>query len=184
MKLKILPEDELIHHALNGSNDHLNLLISMYEPFIMNNIERAVRNQQDTLDIRQRVCCKIVKHFMEKGYTHKDKFSHWTNRIIKSEVHDYYREKKQTPVQYFAPDSIDAFASSQEQIAAEDDLMIMPNLLYHINELPTEQAIVIKLKCFQNKTFREIANLVNEPINTIMGRYRYGIEHIRDMLKR
>ena len=57
-----------------------------------------------------------------------------------------------------------------------------PNLSYIVDALPPEQAVIIKLKYFQDKNFREISELLNVPINTIMGRYRYAIDRIREVL--
>ncbi|MDR2907491.1 MAG: hypothetical protein LBU91_05840, partial [Bacteroidales bacterium] len=77
MKFNILPEEEIIHKALNGSKSHLNLLLSIYEPFIEENIGKLIKNYPDALDVRQRVCCKIIDHIENKTYLHQDKFSHW-----------------------------------------------------------------------------------------------------------
>jgi RNA polymerase sigma-70 factor (ECF subfamily) len=182
MKYKILSEEELIHEALNGSEVHLNLLISLYEPFIMKRIGKQIKNHQDLLDLRQHVCYKIAKQITQKNYVHRNKFSNWANSIIKNEINTYFRKKKQgVALQYFASETLDGFVDEQF-VAAEDTLLLTPNLPHYVDRLPAEQAVVIKLKCLQDKTFREISELINVPINTVMGRYRYGIERIRKMI--
>lgn len=183
MKDKKISEETLITEALKGSPAHLNQLITAYEQFILETVERQVKCLQDSLDIRQRVCCKIVKHFTQQSYVHQNKFLQWTSSIIRSEVNNHYREKQQRKTRYFTSEMIEKYADI-EDVAAEEDLLMIPNLIQLINQLPTEQAVVIKLKCFQNKTFREIAQLLSEPINTIMGRYRYGLERIRGKVKK
>jgi len=182
MKFNIMPEEELIHEALNGSRAHLNVLISMYEPFIMETVSRHIKNYQDLLDVRQRICCKITDQFIRKTYTHQDKFPNWANTIIQSEINSYFRKKKRNPIQYFSSDLVDA-QSEKQLMVAEDVLTMTPNILFYIDQLAAEQAVVIKLKHYQNKTFREISKMVNVPINTVMGRYRYGIERIRELVK-
>ena len=190
MKFNILSEEELVQEALNGSEAHLNLLISMYEPFIVEHIGKQIKNQQDLLDLRQHICCRIVKQISNKNYVHQDKFSSWTTSIIKNEVNNYFRKKKRSTVlQYSSADFLDEFTAEflseftdESLMAAEETLTLMPNLLAYLEQLPDEQAIVIDLKCFHNKTFREISELINVPINTVMGRYRYGIERIREMM--
>ncbi|MCL2682122.1 MAG: sigma-70 family RNA polymerase sigma factor [Bacteroidales bacterium] len=182
MRYKILSEEELIEEALNGSEAHLNLLISMYEPFIVEHISRQIKNYQDLLDLRQHVCCRIAKQISEKNYVHQDKFSNWAGSIIKNEVNNYFRRKKQGIIlHYFSPDFLDEFTENHF-MAAEDTLAFTPNLSFYVDQLPDEQAAVVKLKCFQDKTFREISELLKVPINTVMGRYRYGIERIREMI--
>jgi RNA polymerase sigma-70 factor (ECF subfamily) len=183
MKFSIISEEELIREALNGSHVHLNLLISMYEPFIVENIGRQVKNQQDLLDLRQHVCCTIAKKISEKSYVHQDKFPNWTSSIIKNEVNSYFRKKKQRVLHYFSVDSLDSF-NDEYSIAAEDPFEQTSMLSCYVDQLPAEQAVVIKLKCFKDLTFREISDLINVPINTVMGRYRYGIERIREMMEK
>ena len=182
MKFTILSEEELIQGALNGSEAHLNLLISMYEPFIMEHISKQIRNQQDLLDLRQHICFRIAKQLTKKNYVHQDKFLNWTNSIIKNEVNNYFRKKKKSVVlQYFSSDILDEF-SDEYLMAAEDTFSSTSSLSYYIDQLSAEQAVVVKLKCFKNMTFREISELIGVPINTVMGRYRYAIERIREMM--
>ena len=182
MKFKILSEEELIQEALNGSEAHLNLLISLYEPFIMEHISKQIKNQQDLLDLRQHICFRIAKQIGKKNYVHQDKFSNWANSIIKNEVNSFFRKKKQSVVlQYFSSEAMDEF-NDEYLMAAEDPFARTSSLSYYVDQLPAEQAVVIKLKCFKNMTFREISELTGVPINTVMGRYRYGIERIREMM--
>jgi RNA polymerase sigma-70 factor (ECF subfamily) len=51
-----------------------------------------------------------------------------------------------------------------------------PTLLYR---LPLEQREVIVLKVWEQMTFNEIAVVVGASANTVMSRYRYGIERLR-----
>jgi len=182
MRFKVLSEAELIQEALNGSEAHLNVLISMYEPFIMDHISKKIKNYQDLLDLRQHVCSKIASEISEKNYVHQDKFSHWTNTIIKNEINNFFRQKKKSvALHYFSTNALDEF-TDEYLMAAEDQSSQTSHLSHYVDRLSTEQAIVIKLKCFKNMTFREISELIGESINTVMGRYRYGIERIREMI--
>ncbi len=49
-------------------------------------------------------------------------------------------------------------------------------------ELPYEQREVISLRMEMDMTFRRIAALQNESVNTVKGRYRYGIARLRSLL--
>ena len=50
-------------------------------------------------------------------------------------------------------------------------------------ELPIEQREVLGLKIYEEMTFEEIARMLGTSINTVAGRYRYGIERLRRALK-
>ena len=49
-------------------------------------------------------------------------------------------------------------------------------------ELPEEQREVVTLRFEADLGFREIARIQNAPINTVQGRYRYGMEKLRALL--
>jgi len=51
-----------------------------------------------------------------------------------------------------------------------------------IAQLSIEQREVLVLKILDQMTFKEIAQTVRAPMNTVAGRYRYGIEKLRKAL--
>lgn len=52
-----------------------------------------------------------------------------------------------------------------------------------VSELPYEQRETVILHLKAGLRFREIAQLQGESINTVAGRYRYGLDKLRSMLK-
>lgn len=50
-------------------------------------------------------------------------------------------------------------------------------------ELPFEQREVVALRFESGMGFRQIARIQNASINTVQGRYRYGMEKLRSLLK-
>lgn len=48
-----------------------------------------------------------------------------------------------------------------------------------IRDLPPDQREVVHLKVFEGLTFREVADLTGESINTIASRYRYAVQKLR-----
>ena len=53
-----------------------------------------------------------------------------------------------------------------------------------LTTLPPEQREVIVLKIWHGRTFQEIADLLDLSPNTIAGRYRYGLQHLRTCLEK
>ena len=51
-----------------------------------------------------------------------------------------------------------------------------------MRELPYRQREVISLRMETDMTFRQIAALQNASVNTVKGRYRYGMEKLRSLL--
>jgi RNA polymerase sigma-70 factor, ECF subfamily len=51
-----------------------------------------------------------------------------------------------------------------------------------IRELSADQREVLHLHAFEGRTFREIADATDEPLDTIASRYRYALEKLRAAL--
>ncbi|MFA5423534.1 MAG: RNA polymerase sigma factor [Phycisphaerae bacterium] len=64
--------------------------------------------------------------------------------------------------------------------AASDEMK--GHLLKALAELPYEQREVIMLRIFSGLKFRTIAKSQNVLLNTVQGRYRYGLEKLRAIL--
>ena len=52
-----------------------------------------------------------------------------------------------------------------------------------LEKLPREQREVIVLKIWHEYTFEEIAELLGTPANTVAGRFRYGLQKMREAMK-
>ena len=67
------------------------------------------------------------------------------------------------------------------QFNLDSFLLIFEDLLMCkiIEKLPDEQKEIVKLRFFQNFSFREIAEMNNISINTALGRVRYSIKNLR-----
>ena len=51
-----------------------------------------------------------------------------------------------------------------------------------LRRLPPDQREVIHMKVYEQLTFQQIADQLGESINTVTGRYRYGLEKLRRWL--
>jgi RNA polymerase sigma-70 factor (ECF subfamily) len=52
-----------------------------------------------------------------------------------------------------------------------------------LSRLPTVQREIVMLKTYKDKTFREIAAMLDLSLNTVASRYRYGLQKLRAWLK-
>ncbi|MBP7053801.1 MAG: sigma-70 family RNA polymerase sigma factor [Phycisphaerae bacterium] len=72
------------------------------------------------------------------------------------------------------------------EAALPDDAVIFTEqagrLSQVIAELPDEQREVVLLRLTADMKFRDIAQVQQVSINTVQGRYRYGLNHLRSML--
>lgn len=52
-----------------------------------------------------------------------------------------------------------------------------------LDKIPEEQAEVIRLRMYGNRSFAEISNILQVPLSTVKSRFLYGIEKIRKAMK-
>ena len=53
-----------------------------------------------------------------------------------------------------------------------------------LETIPQEQSEVIRLHLHAGCQFQEVADIMDIPLSTAKSRYRYGIEHIRDAMRK
>lgn len=99
-------------------------------------------------------------------------------RSISNACTDYHRQHGQVIVPI--DEAKDIPASENDRTIHDEFIRI--NLL--LEKLPPEQAEIVRLKCYDNLTFRQIADLKEIPEPTVKSRYRYAIKHIQEQLKK
>lgn len=100
--------------------------------------------------------------------------------MLSNECTNLLREDTKT-----ASVDIDSFAALElESLQPEnfEEEFVMINRL--LGMLPAEQSETIRLKLHSNLSFQEIADVMEVPLPTAKARYRYGIEKIRNGLKK
>lgn len=71
------------------------------------------------------------------------------------------------------------FASSDDP----DEAAFRAQLTAALQTLPIEQRAVLQLKLWEERTFEQIATILEIPVNTAASRYRYGIDKLRSLLR-
>jgi RNA polymerase sigma-70 factor (ECF subfamily) len=96
-------------------------------------------------------------------------------RLARNEAASYAKRRKRDRT---LPDSwLIACDSGQERRDLTEQLEVA------LAQLPPEQCEVIVLKLYREKTFEEIAHLLDVSQNTVSSRYRYGMEKLSRILK-
>jgi RNA polymerase sigma-70 factor (ECF subfamily) len=98
---------------------------------------------------------------------------------VLNRVRDCRRQRQRQAVRDAGlPLSTEAPGPEQAVILAEETA----RLAEAVAELPDEQREVVLLRLKANLKFREIARLQQTSVNTVLGRYRYGLDRLRSRL--
>ena len=152
-------------------------------PKLIKQLESLVDNRQDWLfrfayirigqredaeDIVQEVLLAAFKKLKEGQQV--EELDRYIIRSVSNACRDYLRKNRP---------QIIAISNGDKQI--HEEFLRISKLL---EDIPQEQAEIVRMKCYDNLTFREIAELEEIPEATVKSRYRYAIQHIQQRLRK
>lgn len=181
---------ELINEFLNGNVNAFNQLVTRWEKPMFNFIYRNISNEEIAKDVCQKTFIRVYMKINKLKNPHK--FSSWIYRIALNLCRDEHRKNKKrnhiscdqkneeqqyTPVQLTADEN-----NSPDKIL---DKKQIENLLEEqLQKIPEEQRVVIIMKQYQGLKFREIADILGKPVNTIKSRLYYGLNALKNNFKK
>ena len=173
----------LIDRYRLGNNTSFQTLFLRHKKRIFNYINSKVSDVDVSNDILQETFIKVFKIIKKGSYNEQGKFLPWMLRISHNLVMDHFRKEKRSKIIY-EKDLYNTFSNikSSENSLKENiisDKTLSKTLSSMINTLPDSQKEIVKLRFFENLSFREIAEINNISINTALGRVRYSLNNLR-----
>ncbi len=98
-------------------------------------------------------------------------------RLVRNEAYDQLYRKK-------TAGQLEAFPQLTDPVEVSLDSWERHESVHQaIQQLPVAQAEVVTLKIWEGMSFREIAEVTDEPLHTIASRYRYAMGKLAALLK-
>ena len=155
-------------------------------------IRRRVRTEADAEDILADVFYQLVASYSVTEPI--EKMTSWLLTVARNKIIDWYRKRKPETVRQRADES----ALPQNLPLNLEDILFdpgqNPDVLYArslvwteladaLEDLPDEQRDVFVMHELEGKSFKEIAELTGEPVNTLLSRKRYAVLYLREALQ-
>ncbi len=158
-----------IEKAQNGDQVAFTFLLDFFWNEVYGFMLKRTQNEHDTDDI---VIETFAKAFDKIGAYNSDYgFNTWLIAIAKNVHIDMLRKKKSSLfVDYSEGDDERAFTVIDDTPTVEDDLIKEQNLaqlLRYIKKLKPTYQEVIQMRYFQEMSYQEIADNLEEPLNNI-----------------
>lgn len=176
----------LVRRYVHGDEQALAQLIDRHQVKIYSFIFSKVRDRDLSEDIFQDTFIKVI-HTLKKGkYNEEGKFVSWVVRIAHNLIIDYYRKNNKMQMQReneefsifrYMEDNSPSVEDALAQLQAEKEICGLLELL------PDDQQEVVKLRIFEDLSFKEIAEQTGVSINTALGRMRYAVLNMRKILE-
>lgn len=181
--LSQLTDDELVELYEKGNNGAFEILLIRYKSKVYSYIYLIVRNKELTEDIFQDTFIKAIATIQQGRYVASGKFLGWVNRIAHNLIIDYFRREKNENT--FSADSVDYDIINNMKLSEKsfEDILsneqILSDVVRLIDYLPKTQQSVVRMRFFEDLSFKEIAEKTDVSINTALGRMRYALLNMR-----
>lgn len=188
MKSTMLSDQTLLEMYQQGSREAVSQLLERHTRRVRDYVRMMVKDSDVADDLTQEVLIKVVKVLDEGRYTDKGRFLPWVLRIAHNRVLDYFRAQKQVKTVNESNAGFDILGSKNFAEPSIEDNIISEQRADEIRalveELPEEQREVVKMRYYEGLSFKEIAEHTGVSINTALGRMRYALINMRQMIKK
>jgi RNA polymerase sigma-70 factor (ECF subfamily) len=175
----MLTDVECIKKSVEGDSNAFGMLVSRYQEKVGRLVFKHVRNQETARDLCQDIFLKV---FVKLKYFKGDsKFSSWLYRIAVNEAIDYIRanrKKVEDSLEHAYEHGFEVRDTSPQSDIHRTHEKNMETL--HVQKslfsLSPEMRSIIVLKVYEEKTFDEIADILQIPLSTVKSRLYKALE--------
>ncbi len=187
------PDDDfrLVEQAQKGDMRSYDELVTRHRGRIYAMIRNMIHQEADAWDLSQEVFIKAWQALPR--FESKARFSTWLYRIAHNTVYDFTRKRKiessgELNDEIFEKDRIDpASITTPSGGESPDDTMAHGELRVKIQQaldkLSPEHREVVVLKDVQGLSYKEIAEVMESTLGTVMSRLFYARQKLQALLK-
>jgi len=186
-RMEHMLDAELVELAQQGEGQAFNVLVARYQAKVMRLVYRYVNNTDVALDLVQDIFLKIFKNLV--NFKGESKFSSWLFRVAVNDSIDYLRHvkvRKEQSLDHFQESGYDVAETRPEGDAAAglEEREKRKQVRDAMAGLPENQRSVVIMKIYQEMTFEEIADVMEEPVSTIKSRLYKALNTLGGALRR
>ena len=173
-----------------SSSDKIDGIVKSYAKRLFGFIRPRVNSEEDAEDILQDVFYELT--YAESLMQPIEQLTSWLFTVARNRITDLYRKKKPDSLSELGADEDDDLMREIGEILSAEDgsqesdflgTLIRDELSKAMQELPPEQRQVFELHEIQGKSFKEIAGITGDPVNTLLSRKRYAVLFLRERLR-
>ena len=187
MLLSDFSDQDLVKKYINGDNTSFEILLNRHKNRVFAFIMSKIKNKDLSEDIFQDTYVKVVNSLQKGKYNEEGKFLPWVMRIAHNLVIDHFRKQKKMQMIRSSND-FDIFDVIKDNKINADEKMIKDQIFGDLNllidKLPSDQREVLKMRYYEELSFKKIAEYFDISINTALGRMLYALINLRALSKK
>ncbi len=153
--------------------------MKIYERKLFGYIIKMVKTREDAEDIFQDTAVKVWRGI--HNYDNRQKFSSWLFTIAHNGIIDFFRKKKRSIDSQNETVLIDRGLTQERELEEKEKRKLLMKI---VETLPARQREVFLLRMNGEMTFKEIAELMNEPLNTVLSHMNYAVKKIKKIAEK
>ena len=171
-------------------NDEVEKTVLKEQNRLFNFIRRSVSDIEDAKDILQDVLYQFISGYDDIRET--ERTTSWLYTVAKNKIIDLFRKKKSKPMSELKLSDEDENVLTIEDILPDPAILLDDEYFYAslwngideaLDDLPEKQREVFYMNEIEGKSFKEIAEITGEFINTLLSRKRYAVLYLRKRLQ-
>lgn len=181
---------DVIESAKAGEAAGFEKLQDLYTKRLYGYFFRATASHHDAEDLLSELMLRLVRTI--GNYEHRGRFEPWLFRIAANMVRDRIRRRKARPTPISLSAQSDSGQTLGEQMPGRSvdisaDIVageLSEALQVSLDELDVTTREMILLRYFGDMSFRELADIFECPIGTVLARVHRGLKALRKIMKR
>jgi RNA polymerase sigma-70 factor (ECF subfamily) len=185
-------DEALMVRFQSGERSAFAVLVRRYQTPLYNFALRQLRSPPGAEEVVQDAFVRVVQGAAD--FKHAARFSTWLYTIARNLCVDHIRKRalrqhpsldapgggaRDSTAPTLADETADRTANVERTVVAGE---IRQRVLSAVEMLPDDQREVFLLREVSNLPFREIAEIVGAPENTVKSRMRYALERLQEAL--
>lgn len=172
----------LLEDAANGRASAWESLVNLYSSRIFALAQSRCRNTHVAEEITQSVLATLAIKLPTGEYAEQGRFESWLFRIAMNRVRDHLRRVKRRP-EALSTEALDEAPTLADPADSAPDLApALAQLRAALAQLSDDDRDVVELRHHGNLSFRQIADLLDEPLGTVLARHHRALKKLKDVL--
>ncbi len=174
--------EKTLQRAASGEEDAWRTIVESYSPRVFGLIRSQCGNADLAEEITQSVFCTMAEKIV--GYTESGRFESWLFRIAINRLRDEMRRRKRhaRPVE---EEKLIGMAGVIEVDTDRDNDQRQGNraLREAMSQLPEADQRIVYLRHYGDLSFKQIADILDQPLGTVLARQHRALKKLRDLLE-
>jgi RNA polymerase sigma-70 factor (ECF subfamily) len=186
-----MDDRELITAYLDGNDKAFEVLLMRHKDKMFRFIYLKLRDKMLAEDVFQETFVKIINTLKLGTYNEEGKFLPWAMRIAHNLVIDHFRKSSKVRLiseSSSMKDDFNIFSTLSQEDKNIQEVMsyeeLEKQMVGLVDHLPVTQRDILKMRIYNDMSFKDIAEAEDISINTALGRMRYALINMRKLIEK